>query len=225
VGDEDGGRVARSEREGDLVAQVAAQRGVEVRERLVEQDDPGLGGERAGQRDALLFAPGQRLDPGAAARLEVDQREQLAGAGPVAGAERDVLLDRQVREQREALEDEADPAALGRHHAPGLRDHLAVEGDAACVEILEAGDQAQGRALARSRRAEQREHLAGRDAEGDVLDHSAAAEALVDAFEDDDRRRPLAHRPSGRRAARPSIANAASAASAISARAGAAASP
>jgi hypothetical protein len=68
----------------------------------------------------------------------------------------DVLDDSHVREQRVVLEDGVDVAGIGR--LPG---HVgSAELDGAAVRSLEAGDDAEKRRLARTRRAEHREEFA-----------------------------------------------------------------
>jgi hypothetical protein len=78
-----------------------------------------------------------------------------------------------VREQRVVLEHRVDVA---RVRGPAA-DVGARQLDAAAVGLLEAGDQAQRRALARARRAEQREELAATDVERDGVDGRDLAEA------------------------------------------------
>ena len=56
VRDEQRARAGGAQDRGDLLAQALAQAGVERGERLVEQHDLGVGGERAGERDALALA-------------------------------------------------------------------------------------------------------------------------------------------------------------------------
>ena len=86
--------------------------------------------------------------------------------------EGDVLVDRQVREQRVVLEDRVDVALVGRQ--PG--DVLALELDRALGRLLEAADHPQRRGLAAAARAEEAEELAVADLEVDVVD---GEEALV----------------------------------------------
>ena len=74
------------------------------------------------------------------------------------------------------LEDEAD-AALADAVVGGVR---AVEVDRARIGRLEAGDDAQQRGLARARRPEQRDQLAGVDVQIDVVDRGEGAEAPAD---------------------------------------------
>ncbi len=70
--------LARSAR-GDRAAGLLAQPGVERGERLVEQDQGGLGSQRPGERDALLLPTGElvRVPPGDG-RRQLDQVEHLA---------------------------------------------------------------------------------------------------------------------------------------------------
>ena len=136
-----------------------AQPGVEVGERLVEQEHERLLDQRPTQRDALLLAArhlaglalqqvgdvqdlGDRLDPG----LDL-------GLGPVLELEPegDVVVRGHVRVQRVVLEHHRHPPLVGRR----LGDVLVAEEDPAVVEAVEAGDQAERGALAAARRAEQ----------------------------------------------------------------------
>jgi len=80
-----------------------------------------------------------------------------------------------VTEQGVVLEDEAD-AALAH---VGVGRVLAVEEDGARVGHLEAGNDAQERRLARARRAEQRDQLASRDVEAEVVADDGGAETLL----------------------------------------------
>ena len=83
-----------------------------------------------------------------------------------AQAERDVLVDRQVREERVVLEDRVDVALVGRQ--PGHV--LALQLDQAGGRLLEPADHPQGRGLAAARGAEEAEELAVLDLEVDVVD-------------------------------------------------------
>src|SRR5207253_3068403 len=99
----------------DLLAQPDALERVEGGERLVEQEQAGRGRERTRERDPLLLAArelGRKLRPAA---RQADELQQLVDARrrgrlrnlaidePVG----DVVGDRQVREQRVRLEDDA----------------------------------------------------------------------------------------------------------------------
>src|SRR6185436_6186681 len=112
--------------------------------------------------------------------------------GPHAQAEGDVLEDRHVAEEGIVLEHEADPALAN----VGVGCVLAVEEDGARVGHLEAGDDAQQRRLARARRPEQRDQLAGGDVETEVVADDGGAEALLQvAHFDAHRRAPMAAEP------------------------------
>ena len=99
-----------------FVLQLAPDHGVQRRERLVHQQDVGVGRQRPRQADALLHAARQLADVAIGPVRESDQRQFLvgdaiAGVGCVAAeleAERDVLAHRPRRDQRELLEDHRD---------------------------------------------------------------------------------------------------------------------
>ena len=76
-----------------------------------------------------------------------------------------------------------------RRHAGHV---VAVDQQAARIGSLEAGQQPQQRGLATARSAQQREQLAARDVQIDLVDGSDGAEALGQAFYPDD---GVAHRP------------------------------
>src|SRR5581483_8426788 len=92
--------------------------GVERGERLVEQQDARLDDERARQRDALGLAAG---DLPRQPRLQTLQPKQLDRLGEPAARfvprqagepERDVVANREVREERVALRQVADAPSL-----------------------------------------------------------------------------------------------------------------
>ena len=72
---------------GELVAHLGAAERVDVRPRLVEQDDAGLGRERARERDALLLAAGELVRVAALEPVEADEREHLRDAPGALGGE------------------------------------------------------------------------------------------------------------------------------------------
>ena len=106
----------------ELELELLAQAQVQRAERLVEQQRPRAVHERAGERDALLLAAGQLRRPALAELPELDDVESL-GDAPLdlvladllaLEAEGDVLLHREVREQRVGLEDRVDVALVRR---------------------------------------------------------------------------------------------------------------
>ena len=80
VGDEEADAVERGEVAAQVAADVAAGAGVEGGERLVEQQQAGLGGQGAGQGDALGLAAGQGAGPVAGVVGEPDALEPVRGA-------------------------------------------------------------------------------------------------------------------------------------------------
>ncbi len=164
-----------------------AQLQVECAERLVEQEDGRPVDERPGERDPLGLPT---RDLGRLAALEARQFDELEHVGDAlldlgvvdvgaAKTERDVLVDRQVREEGVVLEDRVDVPLVGRQ--PG--DVLALELDEARCRGLEPADHPEGGRLAAAGRSEEREELAGLDLEVDVIDDHGLAVALDDIYQ------------------------------------------
>ena len=166
----------------ELVLQVRAVDRVDRAERLVHQHQRRVGRERARDADALALAAGElrRIAARHLLGVEADQREQLlhARVGAVLlPAEqprhgRDVLGDRQVREQPDLLDHVADLAAQLAHVA--VQHALPAEQDLAAAQRDHAVDQAHRRRLAAARRADQHAEVAGRDREREVADRRLA---------------------------------------------------
>ncbi len=152
--------------------------GIDRRERLVEEQDAGPGGQRPGQRHPLGLAATQPVDRSVEEGLDAEQRSEFPDALPLLGfgeraAEQtvpDILTDVEVRKEMVVLVDESDAAALRRHH----RDILAVQVNAA----LQRGDVArhclEQRGLARPRRPDEQPVPATRHLEGDILQKEVA---------------------------------------------------
>ncbi len=166
---------------------------VERAERPVEKQHLRLADERARKRDALLLAARELARLALAEAAELDELEHLLDPAPdlllvdllAAEAERDVLEDRQVREQRVALEDGVDVAAIGREAG----DVAPRELDDAARRLLEAADHPQRRRLAAARRAEHREEAAALDLHRERVDGDDLVELLRDVLQTDVRRR------------------------------------
>jgi DtxR family Mn-dependent transcriptional regulator len=190
VGNEDRSSVRFPQDRPDLAAHPHPQGGVEIRERLIEKNEGGLGGERACERHPLLLAARQLMWEPPGLGPQPDQVEHLShphlATGAVAHAVSDVLFDRQVREQGVVLEDDADPTPLGRDEVTGRRHRRAVEHDAPGVGPFEAGHEPQRRRLAATTGAEQREHLAFHDREVDLVDGAYDSEVLGKPLQLDD---------------------------------------
>ena len=131
---------------GDLGAHLHTQLGIQVGERLVHQEDARLPHDGAPQRDALLLAAGERGGPALELAGNAEQRGGMRdaardlGAGKAADlqAERQVLVDAHMGEERVALED--------HRHIPPLRGHvvnaLAIHQDVAGGGSLQPRDHA-----------------------------------------------------------------------------------
>ena len=127
VGDEHDGAAEPDDQGAQLLAELSAERRVEGRERLVEQQHRRVRRDGAAEGHPLLLAPreiagvprGQLLE----AHLGEDLRRAPLPLRPraVPEPERHVLRHRQVGEQRVALEHVAEVARLGRQMDPGRR--------------------------------------------------------------------------------------------------------
>ncbi len=110
-----------------LVLEAVADQRVERRERLVHQQDVGVGGERAGEADPLLHAAGELVRELVGPGVEIDHRQllgddrsrsALAHAAQLQ-AEADVLGHGAPGQQRELLEHHGDPlGAQAAERAP-----------------------------------------------------------------------------------------------------------
>ena len=93
--------------------------------------------------------------------------------------EGDVLRHRHVREERIALKDDAEAAAVGLL----VRDVAPVEGNPALSRLDETGDHLQGRRLPAARGAEKRNEFALVDRQGDIANGRERAVFLGNPFE------------------------------------------
>ena len=153
----------------DVVTDLAAQLGVEVRQGLVEQEHFRAQHDCAGHGDALLLSARQLAGHARFEAAEPDEAECLtglcrrfgAGAADVEQAEGDVVAHVEMREQRVGLEHHGDVAP--RHRQP--RHVLAVDQDLPAACHLQPRDQAQRGGLAAAGGSEQGDQRAGRDGE------------------------------------------------------------
>ena len=142
----------------DLEAHLLAELRVEVGERLVEQHDRRVDGDRPCEGNPLFLAAGKlvRIGPFAAAEARVGDcpaRPFLdLGLPHLPDLERkgDVVEDVQVRPDGEGLEDHPEVPLLGWQVVfleAGGKD-LPTDGDFPLVKVLETGDHPQGCRLA-----------------------------------------------------------------------------
>ena len=185
VRDHDRGHAQRALQAADFTAQLDALNSVQRRQRLVQQQQPRLGGQRTRQRNALLLPARQlRRVLGLAAR-QAHQGKKLVNAFGHRAARHlaideaigHVLSHVQVREKRVGLEHDAVVALCRRQAgdvAPG-------QFDAAGGLHLQPRDDAQQCGLAAAAGAQEADEFALRDVEVDALQRAEAAEVLADA--------------------------------------------
>ena len=199
VGDVDRGRVEVALQASDLRAHLHAELRVEVRERLVHEEGGGLADDRAAHRDALALAARER------ARLplqELLEPEDLRGLVHAlvhlvlrhlldAQAERDVLVDREMRVERVALEDHRDVAVLRRD----VVDDALADLEDALGDLLETRDHAKRRRLPAAGGADEHHELPVLDLQVEVVHRSCPVRVdLADLLEPDLGHAPLLRR-------------------------------
>ena len=149
--------------------------GVQRRQRLVQQQQGGLAGQRPGQGHSLGLAAGQLAGLAVGQGVEAEPAEPVAGHAPGllaagaagAGPEGHVLRHGQVREQPVVLEHEAHgpPGRLHERAGAGVVDDLPGQLDAAAGHRGKAGQRVQQRGLPGAVGPEHAEHLARRRGE------------------------------------------------------------
>ena len=170
---------------------VLAQAGVEVGQRLVEQQQRRMAHDGAGHRHPLLLPAGQLV------RIAVDvllhpHRPQGLGdplaalaAGHLAVAQRegDVGGHAHVGPHRVRLEHhrQVPPLGLDQDPALGVVDHLAADGHRAAGRRLDPGEDPQDRGLAAAARPQEGHELPCADREADSRQRGDRAEGLVEA--------------------------------------------
>src|SRR6185436_9504289 len=168
-----------------LDLQSLAQLQIEGAQRLVEQQHLGQVDQRPRQRHPLLHAAGELRRPALRLPGEPDPLQLRRDPLPylilrhalALQAEGDVVLDAEVGEEGVALEDRVRRAAMGRLAG----DVDALDADLALAGPLEAGDHPQRGRLAAAAGAQQREELAARQLEAEVVDGQERVEALADS--------------------------------------------
>ncbi len=158
--------------------------------RLVENQQPRIGHQRAADRQHLLLAAGQLIAHAVGAFGEprkqlVDPRKRPAAAVALDRGGQQVLAHGQVRKYLAAFRHQAD-AELGDPVGRQAADFLAAESDPAGARRRQPHDRAHGGGLAHAVAAHQRHHLAGRDGKRNAEQHLAEAVAGFDAGEFED---------------------------------------
>ena len=203
VGDVDGRGLQALMQFLDLGAHGDAKLGVEIRERLVEQENLRITHDRPAHGDALTLPAGEL------ARITVEQKGKSENIGGSLHTLRDLTLRRAAQHEREAhiggdrhvrvegvvLEHHGDVALFRRHAI----DHALADADFAGGDVLEPRDHAQKRRLAASRRSHQHDELAVVDQDVDAVDDLDRSKGLSDVADRDRSHGLLPSRgPSGR---------------------------
>ena len=173
----------------DLRAHLDAQLGIQIRQRLVEQEDRRVAHDGPAHGDTLplparemarqaVEQPGQAEDLRRGPHLPEDllwpRLLQLQGEGHVLGH-------RHVRIERVVLEHHRDVAILGRH----VVHHARADADRAARDGLQPGDHAQQSGLAAARRADEDDEGAVGDVDGHPVHHRMGAIGLADIADGD----------------------------------------
>ena len=175
---------------GDLSSHLRSQLGVEVRERLVHQEDLGVAHDRPSHRHPLPLASGEL--PWLALELVAeaeDLRRRLHPLPDLGGRhlahlerERDVLEDRHVRVEGVVLKHHRD-VALARVEAV---DDAVPDPNLALGDVLKPGDHPQGGCLAAARRADEDHELAVDNVEREPCERTGSVSVdLADGGERD----------------------------------------
>ena len=187
VRDVDGGGAQALVKSLDFRAHLAAQLGVEIGQRLVEQEDARVAHDGAAHRDALALAAGQlpraALEQFADAQ-DVGRRRDAAldlalCVFAQAQAERHVLRHGHVGVERIVLEDHGDVAVFRRD----IVDAFAADADLARCDVFQPGDHAQCGALAAARGADEHDEFVVGYVEVDAAHGLGAVEGLAQGAE------------------------------------------
>ncbi|MNQ09483.1 hypothetical protein D3C85_223000 [compost metagenome] len=171
----------------DLGAHLHAQLRIQVGQRLVEEEQRGLAHHGAAHGDALALSARERARQAVQVGREVEQagglfdaRAEVAfGLAARARAEGDVLVDRQVRVERIALEHHRDVALLRRQ----VVGPCAADAQLAAADGLQPRDHAQQRRLAAARGADEHDELAVGNVQVDAVHDGHAGEILAQLLE------------------------------------------
>ena len=173
--------VAVTRRREDALEDLGLAAHVELRRRLVEQDDAGAGrdrAQRAGERDALPLPAGEIGAAGVAAREDrVEAGERRGARGCPARRESSrparrtgATLSRSGSSRRMKSWNTA--VTRARHDATSMLAHVdAVDLDRARLRVVEAAQQLGERRLAGAVLPDDRDRRPGRDGQIEVLEH------------------------------------------------------
>src|SRR5436190_5931406 len=176
---------------GDKAADIVDRDRVDAGERLVEQDEIGLGRQRPGNFPAPPLATRERHRRGAPQMADREFRQQRVAHG-LAGLRLrlgdledgpDVLFYGQTPKDRRFLRQITDAEAVAAIHRQ-LCDVLPVQLHRPGIGRDQAGNDVKTGSLAGAVRAEQADHLAALNRDADVAQYRAALEALAEPIAD-----------------------------------------
>ncbi len=173
----------------DLRARLHAQLGIQVGERLVQQEHLRRAHQCTAQRVVLALPTGrffglaleQLFQPQDIGRVLDTLLDVLRGNMTQIQAERHVVVDGHVRIEGIVLEDHRNVVIFGIH----VIDDLVHDVNLSLGDFFQPRDHAQARALATPGGADQDEELFVLDIHRDIVDHFNLVEALVDVLEFD----------------------------------------
>nr|WP_052292524.1 hypothetical protein [Laribacter hongkongensis] len=183
MGDQQGGGAELLLQGADLVAQLAADGGIQRRQRFIQQQGLRAEGQRPGQCHSLLLAAGHLARQAVDVRRQADQLQHFQrglascrlGHAAHLQAVGDVFGHGQVREQGVVLEHHADFALVHRH----VGEIALAKADVAGVSGQQAGRQAQQGGFARAAGADQGDEFAA--LQGEVhIEHAHRRAAILE---------------------------------------------
>src|SRR5688500_13154109 len=163
------------------VPELPARLRIQSGRRLVEEQQFGISGERAGDRQALLLSPGQRADPRTAFLVELDESNDLVdhwSAAKETAEQGDRFLDGDLLRKLRLLQLHAEALAEGPFVGrPALAEDQHVSG----VRLLKPFADLDRGGLAGAIRAEEAEAFAGLHFEVESVDRYDVAEGLSES--------------------------------------------
>ena len=186
MGDKDDGFFASGPDFLEIAVELFAGHGVEGGEGFVHEEDAGVGGEGAGEGDALAHPAGEFVDIGVGVFGEADEMDIKEGdfaafvfveIGFEFEAEEDIAEDIEPREEG---------GFLKHHHAiaAGFGDLAAIGGDGAGVGEFEARDHGEEGRFSATAGADEADELALFHGEADIVEGLSHDHAIAESFGD-----------------------------------------
>ena len=171
----------------DFGAHLVAELGVEVGERLVEEEQACVANDGAANCHPLALPTGELARQAVQQGFDAEHRggavhprlDLVGRRAPCLQSERDVLAHVQVGVERVVLEHHGEVAVARTH----LVHHVVTDGNGAGVHLLQPRDAAEQRRLAAARRADEDRELTFGDIEVDAAHGLDVAVGLFDAVQ------------------------------------------